>query len=86
MFPPVAPILPVGPVVGAGGGVLGGLSFGSLMAPLGLGLGGLMLMMAMNRNQGGGGVEYIDIPPMAMPAISQPMQPMVAPPYAPSFG
>lgn len=86
VIPPVAPILPVGPIVGGGGGLLGGLSFGSLMAPLGLGLGGLMLMMAMNRNQGGGGVEYIDIPPMAMPAISQPMQPMVAPPYAPSFG
>ncbi|XP_022337464.2 uncharacterized protein LOC111133396 [Crassostrea virginica] len=84
--PVIPPLAPVVPVVGGGtsAGILGGLSLGSLMAPIGLGLGGLMLLMGMNRNQGGGGVEYIDVPPM--PAMSQPMQPMIAPPYAPSFG
>lgn len=73
------------PVIGGtSAGILGGLSFGSLLAPLGLGLGGLMLMMGMNGRQDGGNVEYIDMP--QMPMISQPMQPMLSPPYAPSFG
>ncbi|XP_062590445.1 uncharacterized protein LOC134252039 [Saccostrea cucullata] len=85
IIPPIAP-LPVAPVAAGGSGILGGLSLGSMIAPLGLGLGGLMLLMSMNGRENRGNVEYIDIPPVSMPMISQPVQPMFSPPYVPSFG